>query len=338
MRLRSVGGGARTRRRRMLVAGALAPLAALLLAACGGSGGSGSSGGSASGAGGAAGGTHTVRTAMGDVKVQDAPERVVVLDTAELDSALTLGVKPVGATRAAVASGFLDYLPKDEVAGIEDVGEIGNPDLEAVAALRPDLILTSKIRDGARYRQLSAIAPTVMTENTGYPWKANFQVHAAALGRKPQAARAVTAYEKRVGQVRDALGGASEAAAVSVNVVRFVEGADIRVYGRKNYLGTILADVGLGRPAVVDKAADGFAYDVSPERIDLADADAVFTSTYGDPEKSGAKRTMAGPLWRGMAAYRAKRVFPVDDELWLQGIGYTAAGKILTELRRDLTR
>ena len=79
---------------------------------------------------------------MGDVKVPEAPRRVVVLDTAELDSAITLGVRPVGATHVEAESGFLDYLPKDKVSGIKDVGEMMNPNLEAIAALEPDLILT----------------------------------------------------------------------------------------------------------------------------------------------------------------------------------------------------
>ncbi|WP_030559755.1 ABC transporter substrate-binding protein, partial [Streptomyces exfoliatus] len=107
-----------------------------------------------------------------------APKRVVVLDTAELDSALTLGVKPVGATHADVDSGFLSYLPEDQVAGIKDVGAMTTPNLESIAALKPDLILTSKVRHGDAYDELKKIAPTVMTENTGFTWKENFQTHA----------------------------------------------------------------------------------------------------------------------------------------------------------------
>ncbi|MFJ4962754.1 ABC transporter substrate-binding protein [Streptomyces sp. NPDC088729] len=318
-------------RTRTPAAALLTVAAALALTACGSSSGT-SEGGSAS----EDSPNRTISTAMGDVKVPAAPRRVVVLDTAELDSALTLGVKPVGATHADVASGFLDYLPRDRVAGIADVGAMMTPNLEAVAALRPDLILTSKVRHGDRYAELSRIAPTVMTENTGYPWKENFRVHAAALGRKAEARRTVADYAEHAAEVTEALGGKERAAATEVNMVRFVEGADIRVYGRKNYIGTILADVGLGRPAVVDRAKDGFSYDVSPERIDLADADAVFHSTYGDPEKSKETRTTGSGLWKNMAAVKNGRVFAVDDQLWIQGIGYTAAGKILDELKKDL--
>ncbi|MFI6053360.1 ABC transporter substrate-binding protein [Streptomyces violascens] len=284
------------------------------------------------------GSSHLVKTAMGDVRVKEHPQRVVVLDTAELDSAITLGVKPVGATHADVASGFLDYLPKDKVAGIKDVGAMMSPGLESVAALGPDLILTSKVRHGDKYAELSKIAPTVMTESTGYPWKQNFQLHALALGRTAEAKAVTDEYGAHVRELTARLGGPAKAAALKVNVVRFVEGADIRIYGRKNYIATVLADVGLGRPAVVDRAKDGFSYDVSPERIDLADADVIFHTTYGDPAKAKATQTLGSALWKGLPAVRAGRAHAVDDQLWIQGIGYGAAEAILRELGELLPR
>ncbi|MGW0546113.1 ABC transporter substrate-binding protein [Streptomyces altiplanensis] len=322
-----------TLRRRGLAAGSLAVTAALALSACGSSGTDEPSSSTKNG-------THTVKTAMGDVRVPDSPKRVVVLDTAELDSAITLGVKPVGATHTTAEPGFLSYLPEDEVAGIKDVGEMMTPNLEAVAALDPDLILTSKVRHGALYDELKALAPTVMTENTGYPWKENFQVHADALGKKAEAKQVVADYTAHAAKVTEAVGGKDKAAKTNVNVVRFIEGADIRIYGKQNYIATVLADVGLGRPAITDKAKDGFSYDVSPEKINLAgeDADVVFHSTYGDPKKAKQTQTLNSGLWKNMPAAKAGKVFGVEDELWIQGIGYTAAGKILDEMQGHLTK
>ncbi|MFZ4271497.1 ABC transporter substrate-binding protein [Streptomyces arboris] len=323
-------------RSRLLAAASLTAAAALTLSACGFSTESGSASGSGPDSEGSGEAPRTVKTAMGDVKVPAAPQRVVVLDTAELDSVLTLGVKPVGATHADVDSGFLNYLPKDQVAGITDVGQMMTPNLEAIAGLKPDLILTSKIRHGDKYAELSKIAPTVMTENTGYPWKENFQVHAEALNKQAEAKMVTDDYARHVADVTKALGGKEKAGATEVNMVRFVEGADIRIYGKKNYIATILADVGLGRPAITDKAKDGFSYDVSPEKIDLADADAVFHSTYGDPKKSKETQTTGSGLWKNMDAVKNGKVFAVDDQLWIQGIGYTAADKILSELQTSL--
>ena len=321
-------------RRRTLSLGALALAGSLALSACGFSGSDSSS---ASGGDAASARTRTVKTVMGDVEVPVDPQRVVVLDTGELDSALSLGVRPVGATHSATEKGFPTYLPAEKTKGIEVVGEIANPNLETVASLKPDLILTSKVRDGDRYDQLSAIAPTVMTESTGSAWKQNFQLHAQALGKQAEAKKVLTAYDTHVAEVTEALGGKAKAAATEVNFVRFVEGADIRIYGKQNYIGSILADLGLGRPAITDKAKDGFSYDVSPEKIDLADADVIFTSTYGSPEKAGTTKTLNSGLWKGLKASKAGKVFQVDDRLWIAGIGYTAADKILDELQADMT-
>ncbi|MGG2465815.1 ABC transporter substrate-binding protein [Streptomyces sp. RGM 3693] len=335
-------------------AAAVAAAGALLLTACG----SGDSGASAAGPNGtfkaaecpaqptttwpapAPKGSrgHPVRTAMGEVTVPNAPQRVVVLDTAELDSALTLGVTPVGATRSDAASGFLDYLPKDKLAGIKDVGKIGAPNLEAIAALKPDLILTNKVRDGQRYAELTKIAPTVMTETTGYPWKQNFAVHAAALNKIPEAKRAVAAYRTHAERVTQALGGPTKARALRTNVVRFVEGADTRIYGCQSYIGTVLDDLGTGPTAVVNDAQNGLMVEVSPELITKADADAVFYSTYGSPEKSKEAQITAGPLWKNLRAVKNGQSLRVDDQLWIQGIGYTAADKILDEIQQRLAK
>ncbi|MFJ4902654.1 ABC transporter substrate-binding protein [Streptomyces sp. NPDC088727] len=324
-------------RRRGLTLGALALTGALALSACGSSDSDSDSGAKSGGGSSAGSGTHTVKTAMGDVKVPAHPQRVVVLDTGELDSALTLGVEPVGGTHSATEDGFPAYLPAARTKGIKEVGEIANPNLEAVASLKPDLILTSKVRDGDRYKQLSAIAPTVMTESTGSDWKNNFKVHAEALGKQAEAKKVIAAYDAHVAKVTEAVGGKKKAAATDVNFVRFVEGADIRIYGKQNYIGSILADIGMGRPAITDKAKDGFSYDVSPEKIDLADADAVFTSTYGDPDKAGTTRTMKSGLWKNLKASKDGKVFKVDDRLWIAGIGYTAADQILDEFQTKMT-
>ncbi|MBT2505344.1 iron-siderophore ABC transporter substrate-binding protein [Streptomyces sp. ISL-98] len=319
-----------TLRRRGLAVGSLAVAAALALSACGSS--------SSSDDGAKGGKTRTVKTAMGDVKVAEHPKRVVVLDTAELDSAITLGVKPVGSTHVEASSGFLSYLPKDKVAGIKDVGEMMNPNMEAIAALRPDVILTSKIRHGDKYAELKKIAPTVMTETTGYPWKENFRTHADALGKKAEAEKVVADYQAHAKKVTDAVGGPAKAKETEVNVIRFMEGSDIRLYGDQSYIATLLADVGVGRPAISKKAKDGFSYDLSPEKIDLADTDVIFQSTYGDPKKAKETQTTGSGLWKNMSAVKNGKVFTVDDELWIQGIGYTAADKILDEMQGFLTK
>ncbi|MGV9266359.1 ABC transporter substrate-binding protein [Kitasatospora sp. NPDC003701] len=275
----------------------------------------------------------TVTAATGPVTVPGAPMRVVTLDTAELDSALTLGITPVGAALAPLDAGFPDYWPTSRLAGITRVGDIGAPDLAAIRALRPDLILSNQTRDGARYDQLREIAPTVLTQTTGYPWKADVQVHAQALNRQDAAAAFVASYQRHVSQVVQALSNA-KASGRRVSLVRFVEGGGIRLYARQNFLGTVLADVQLGRPDAQN--VDQFDVEVPADQIARADGDLLLYATYGDPERAGTRAVLASPAWQGLGAVRAHRAFEVDDQLWFQGIGYTGANFVLAELQRFL--
>ncbi|WP_156723612.1 ABC transporter substrate-binding protein [Streptomyces apocyni] len=277
--------------------------------------------------------THTVRDAMGDVKVPDSPKRVVVLDTDALDSAVTLGVTPVGASTVVEEAPFSTYLPEDKLKGIKPIGVIGEPNLEAINALKPDLILGSKVRYEKHYKSLSAIAPTVFSETTGPTWRKNFDLHADALGQKNEAKKVVSDYEAHIKRLTDALGGPAEAKKTKVGFVRFIEGADTRLYLNDTFVGSILKDLQVGRPANQD--TDGFSLDVSPEQIDKANADVVFYSTYGDPKKAKETQTTGGPLWKKLDAVKNKKTYKVDDNLWMLGIGYTGAGMILDEMEKS---
>lgn len=292
----------------------------LALAACGGSGGSESS---ESGEGGGSD-TRTVEHAAGESQVPKSPERVVVLDTAELDSAMTLGVKPVGAVEAVEGMGFPDYL--GDTAGIENVGTIEEPNLEKIATLEPDLILSSNLRHEQIYDQLSEIAPTVFTESTGAPWRENFQKHAEALGKQEKAAEVVAGYESRLEEFKNTV----EEPRPETSIVRFVPG-DTRIYQKDSFIGTLLEDAGLPRPKPQDK--DEFALlNVSEEAIPKMAGDVIFTTVYGNADETARADITSSQLWQELDAVQQGRVYRVSDDTWMLGIGYTAAGEVLDDL------
>jgi iron complex transport system substrate-binding protein len=275
----------------------------------------------------AAADTRTVTHFRGTTEVPADPQRVVVLDLGELDSAIALGVTPVGAVKAPVEEGLLSYL-EDEAKDIELVGEIGEPDLEKIAALEPDLILGSDIRVKDFYDKLSAIAPTVFTETVGVAWKDNLAVHAEALGKQDEAEDLMAAYEERAKEV-----GEKVADDLAVSIVRFVPG-EIRLYAQDNFIGTVLKDAGIARPAAQDVAE--FSVTVSPEQIDQATGDVVFVGTYGDPAETDGPAVLGGPLWKRIPAVQAGEVHVVDDDIWFLGTGVGAAELVLDELEQKL--
>lgn len=313
-------------RRITRVLGALAAAGALALTAGCGSAQPASSGTATSGAG----FPRTIATAKGDVTIPKKPDRIVVLDTAELDSVTLLGITPVGAIPPHLSDGssFPSYL-KDKLKGTVDVGTSAEPKLDLIASLKPDLILSNKVRHDKIYDQLSRIAPTVLTETTGQPWKANLAVHAKAVGREQDAGAELSRYEARAKKVGAEIVAGNGGTAPTVSVTRFMAGK-IRMYQKANFSGVILADMGLARPA--SQSADRFDNEISPELIDKADADALFLTTAVSPDKTQQQAVQASPLWAQMGAVKNHKVFPVKDEIWMSGIGVQAANLVLDDL------
>jgi iron complex transport system substrate-binding protein len=268
---------------------------------------------------------RTVRHAMGETTIDAAPERIVTLDTGELDAMAELGVKPVGVVDYG-ADGLPTYFDPAEIEGVEVVGTIDEPNLEAIARLRPDLILSSKLRHEAIYEQLSQIAPTVFAERPGVTWKQNFVLYAQAVGEERAADKTVERYEARLAELDEQL----PAERPEVSVLRVMADGTIRLYQRASFIGVLLTDLGFPRPA--PQNVDDFATEVSMEQLDQADGDLIILSVFDKTKNTHADEVQASPLWRSLAAVRSGDVHEVDDQTWIGGIGYHAAFAILDEL------
>ncbi|REG01351.1 iron complex transport system substrate-binding protein [Asanoa ferruginea] len=278
------------------------------------------------------GGTQQITHAMGTTTVPLHPKRVVVLDTDKVDTAVSLGITPIGATQPPEIDTFPAYL--GDLSSVKNVGEISEPDLEAIAALQPDLILGSKFRQEKFYDELSAIAPTVFTEKVGITWKDNFLLDGKALGQEQKAKDLLAGYEQRA---RDLGAKIPNAAGIKVSIVRFMP-AEIRVYGPDGFSGIVVGDVGLGRPErqkLADK--DDKRFDkVSPERIADLDGDVIFVTAQGPTAQAQQKKVVDGNLWKDLSAVKAGKAYDVPAEVWMTGIGVTAANKILDDIQSRL--
>lgn len=278
---------------------------------------------------------RTLKHAMGSTEIPARPQKVVVLDTGELDDVTLLGVEPVGAVSPhfKTAGGFPSYL-KDKIGGVKDVGPMEEPNLELIASLKPDLILSSKVRHEKVYDKLKGIAPTVFTETTGSPWKANLKVHAKALGRESRADTALKSYETRAKALGESIKAKYDGKMPSASVVRFVAGPT-RLYQKSAYSGIVLDDIGLTRPASQNSSdPEKTMLDVSPEQIDKADADLIFVTVADAPDKTQQKDVTSNPVWKDLTAVKKNKVFTVPDETWMSGIGVQAAEHVLGDVAK----
>ncbi len=278
-----------------------------------------------------AGQSYKVKHAMGETEIKGTPQKVVMLTTQGVETLVALGVKPVGAVGSFTdPTKFYDFVAP-QLEGTKIVGTETQPNLEAIAALKPDLILGMKMRHEKIYQQLTAIAPTVFVEEPRGDWKENFMLYAEAVNKKAEGEKIISDWNKRVEEFKQKAGDKLN---TKVSLVRFMPGR-VRIYYKDTFVGTILKDLGVARPASQDK--DEFADEVTKERIPEMDGDILFYWAYetGNGEASKLEQEWTNDsLWKNLNVVKNNKAFKVDDVIWNTSGGVIAANKVLDELHK----
>jgi iron complex transport system substrate-binding protein len=283
-----------------------------------------------------------IRHGAGQTAVRPDPMRIAVLAGDELDALCALGLQ----TRIVVAAlpDGSDTQPWYLGTVIHDVpggGTRSAPDLGAIAAAKPDLILGSQALTPDAYTALAAIAPTVFTAAPGAMWRDNLRMVGGATGRLQAADDLIRGFDE---QARKA-GERNDAAHYQASVVQLTD-TTVRIFGPDTFPGSVLAAVGVDRPAAQrftdkpfveipfgdpDRLGDTDRKD-SPD-LSAADGDIVYVSFASPAAKDRAPALLASAAWRKLSANRDNRVFVVNNEVWQTGQGLIAARGIVDDLR-----
>ncbi|MFI8569367.1 ABC transporter substrate-binding protein [Rhodococcus sp. NPDC078407] len=254
----------------------------------------------------------TVETKFGAVTIDSAPQRVVALGWGDAETALALGVSPVGASDWLAfggdgvgpwAAGLYDAPP--EIIGTQE------PSYEQVAALAPDLILDTKSSgDPDRYATLSAIAPTVGVPagSDDYLTSLEQQVSmvSTALGRQTDGDALLSGISHRF---RTAAAEHPEFAGRTV-VVGAYSGRGFGAYISSNSRLEFMKKLGFVTSPTIDAlVSTGFSVPVSEEELDLLDADLLVVFPI---EKSPSEVT-GSPLFQRIPAVADGRSIVFDD-------------------------
>ncbi|MER5261451.1 iron-siderophore ABC transporter substrate-binding protein [Actinosynnema sp. NPDC002837] len=242
--------------------GLVVVLSALLLAACGGGGGGAEP--TSSGV--------TVDTRFGPVTIAEPPKRVVALGWSDAETALALGVRPVGASDWLAfggkgvgpwAEGLYEQAPT--LLGTTEI------DYEAVAALQPDLILNTRSdNDEKKHETLSKIAPTIGAPKDVIPygtsWRQQVELVAKALGKVSEGAEVIADL--------DAKFAANEKFDGRTAVVGAYFDGKFGAYVSGDPRADFMKALGFTLREDVEALASGTFYvDISTERLDLLTAD-----------------------------------------------------------------
>ncbi|MFF9774440.1 iron-siderophore ABC transporter substrate-binding protein [Streptomyces sp. NPDC013978] len=283
-------------RRAPRLAVVLASASLLLATACGG----GSDSDDASGAGAEASTSGdsafpvSVDHKYGSTTIKAEPKRIVTVGLTDQDSVLALGKVPVGTTewlggyKGAIGPWAADKLGSAEAPTVlKDTGT--GPQVEKIAALKPDLILA--VYGGLtkeQYESLSKFAPVVAQPKAyndyGVPWQEQTETIGKALGKADEAAKAVADTEAKIKAAADANPGFKGATAVMATPY---EG--MFVFGSQDPRSRLLTELGFTLPKDLDKViGDQFGANISKERTDLLDQSALVWQV-GDVTKDAAK-------------------------------------------------
>jgi iron complex transport system substrate-binding protein len=284
--------------------------------------------------------TRTAHNAAGvqpdTAQVRSDPQRIVVLSGDQLDALCALGLQSriVAAALPDGASTQPSYLGT-VVHRLPGVGARSSPDLAAIGATKPDLILGSQALTPKLYSALAAIAPTVFTAAPGAAWEDNLRGVGAATGRADAVDGVIDDFAKKAHDD----GAAHDAPHYQASIVQFTENT-IRVFGAENFPASVLTTVGVDRPAS-QRFTDKPYIEMGSTDADLAgnpdfsaaDGDLVYVSFASPAAKDRAATIFDSGPWRRLAANRDNRIFVVNNEIWQTGEGVVAARGVIDDLR-----
>jgi iron complex transport system substrate-binding protein len=255
----------------------------------------------------------------------DAPaERVAVLEWQQVEDVLSLCVTPVA---VADAEGYALWDTAEELPeGVEDVGGRGEPNIDALYAADPDLII------------VEAATPTdeIVTalEGRGVPVLATkgadaadpvqnmldtFELIAQAVGREDRAAEVVGEFEAHLDEASGSLADVEQRDFVYLD--GYITGGNValRPFGQGSLVGELGEALGLRNAwtGEVDEAYGLGETDIEG-LTEVGDATFFYTGTV-DPEGDVVAELEQNPIWTSLPAVAEGRAHAFPPGIWTFG-------------------
>lgn len=271
-----------------------------------------------------------------DVTLEAMPERIIVLDIGFLDTLDALGVEGVVGI-AEATSGFPEHLNEKYGSGkVDSVGTLKDINLEAVAALAPDVIFISG-RQTAFYEELKEITPNVVfigSDNENYidGVKETIDLAAKIFVKEDKGEELKSNLDAKVAEVVEKASGYENALVAMYNekkISGFDNGADSR-------FAYVYNDFGF-KPVTEEIKASAHGSDFSYESILKVDPEVllIVDRTASDVEK--IKAEIENDIIKQTRAYKEGKIVYLDGTTWyFSSNGATTEISKLQELLDEL--
>ncbi|MER7498680.1 iron-siderophore ABC transporter substrate-binding protein [Nonomuraea pusilla] len=261
-----------------------------------------------------------------EVRLDRPATRVVGLEWGEIEMLVSLGVMPVGAADVKGYGTWVTAAPLDP--SVKDVGTRQEPSVDAIAALRPDLVVMEAERNAALVEQLEKFVPVVVTKGGDAAggelerMRADFTLIAAAVGRSDVAARVLGDFDAAMSAAKDELAAAGAAGEKFVMADGWKEGSNVnvRLFGKGALVSDVATRLGLVNAwtGEVDPAWGLGTTDVEG-LTRLKGEDLRFFYNASDGEDVFAEGLKDNAIWKSLDFVARQRVTRLPDGIWTFG-------------------
>ncbi|MEA5569119.1 iron-siderophore ABC transporter substrate-binding protein [Anabaena sp. UHCC 0399] len=279
---------------------------------------------------------RVIKHPLGESCIPVKPQRVIALDETSMEVLLALNLKPIATAQPNITGSIIPNLGK-KAEGIVSLGKDGQPNIEKMVQLNPDLILGFSVST-EQYKLFSQIAPTVTLDYIQNGWKDAFSRIAEITEKSEKAQKLLEQYQQRVQELRTFINHNLKEKTISVS--RFYAGNQFTEFRTKySFPGSLFTEVGIPLPEMQNQLTtyeNQPLVSVSLERLELLDADFLFVALDPGAEDSFQKYQNS-PLWQKLNVVKNQRVYTVDSGYWIFG-NILSANAILDDLFKYLIR
>ncbi|MFD9035383.1 iron-siderophore ABC transporter substrate-binding protein [Streptomyces sp. NPDC059567] len=292
---------------------AIAAVAALALAACGGGTEKTESKPSAGAGDGskAAAFPVTVAHKYGSTTIDKEPKKIVTLGLSDQDAVLALGIKPVGSVDWFKEKPYGKWPWTKDKWGSEQpqiVGERDEYNMEMIAALQPDLVIAQYSgMKKEQYDTLSKFTKVVAQPKEhpdyGAPWQVMTRQIGKALGKDAETEKLITDIDTRFKAVRDKH---PEFAQKTLAVADSFEAGKYSAFTKTDPKAIFFSELGFKlKPEIDSLAKPGYnVAELSAEKLNVLDVDRLVWVTSSTEAND---RIKAEPLYTKLKVQQEKR-------------------------------
>lgn len=258
------------------------------------------------------------------IALKGAATKVVALEWNAAESLVSLGVMPTGVADVAGYGDYVQAAPLDD--SVTDVGGRGEPSVDAIAGLAPDLVVVTNDLSESAITQIEKIAPVLVirgadASNGIGQMEKNLNDIATLTGTEDEAATLLFDLEVKIAEGRAAIEAAGLAGAGFALSDSYAYNGEITI--RPFYAGALLSDaaeeLGLVNAWEGEGDADYGLGAVDVEGLTALPADVKylsFTSADGDVYTN---ELVANPIWTSLPFVQSDDVYMLTAGIWAFG-------------------